>query len=225
MKRSLLTALVFLAVFTSLYGQDEGRFALGFRGGIQIGVSSSHDDYNNFLSANNSKEDVSPNPNLALYGVYGFSDYIGLQTELNFMIDQGKMASRKDDSSATIEMTYSTLDIPILLRINFLSGDARFGILAGPYLTFPLGQASSKFEAYTGVSDSDDDISTPIFGFTAGLFYSNSFMPKGRWIVDLRYLQDFGYSTIKKYGPWGSSDFGFMMRQGIIISVGLDFTL
>ena len=215
MKKTVISALMFFMALTVVHAQTTGKFDVGFRFGAQIGMHKTDSDFDHWLKINNLTKESLPNVNMALFGAYGFTNYIGLQTELNFKFGQG---IKGRDGSSWVDTTYSSLDIPLLLKINFLPSASRFGILAGPYFTAALGKANTK---YTGFSNDDEknDIDAPNFGFTAGLFYAHP-IGFGSAIVDIRYNTDFGQSTIKL-----PADFGFMQRRGIVISVGIGVSI
>jgi len=215
MKKIFLAALIIFIVFTSLYGQDTGKFSIGLRAGLLFPFHEEHNDYTAWIKANKMSSENLPNVNLAIYGVYGFTNYIGLQTEVNFMVAQGLKAVL---NNASIKMTYSSLDIPVLLRINFLPGIRRFGIIGGPYLTFPLGKVST---AYKGIRNPDEKnrLDAPLFGFTAGLFGGFGFN-NTRISITVRYNNDFG-TSVEKRNP----DFGFMNRRGILIGFGVEIPI
>ena len=222
MKKFLLTAAVFLFAFTALYSQDTGKFAAGARFGVQFGIHAMQDDYNNFIKNDfepSLKSQMLPNVVLTLLGTYGFSNQIGLQAEFNFNIKQGREAT---SGSNSVTMTYSSLDIPILLKVNFLNSENRFGVLAGPYITVPLGNLSTKYSGIVDgygkdVKDENNTIDTPNLGFAVGLY--GSFMKY--FLVDLRYITDFG--IVKGDYGYGGHD-KFMRRQGIVLSIGGQYT-
>ena len=222
MKKFLMTALVLLIVFPSLYGQDAGKFAIGARGGLNVVVGKTSSDFKIPIKNNDSKEAGMPGGDLVISGTYGFTNNIALQTELNFMLGQGRAGRRKDNPSTYFKISYSTLDIPFLLKVNFLPTQARFGVLGGPLFTFPLGEASTKFSgAYTN-SDFKNKIDAPNFGFTFGLFIGHS-IQKLRWLIDLRYVQDFGNTTVKKWFD-DNNDLKYLQRRAIVFTVGAEYT-
>lgn len=221
MKKFFATGLIFLFVFVSLYSQDAGKISLGARGGLQIGIGKIQDDFKEQLRFNECKDEAWPSGNLVLYGAFGITNKIGLQTELNFMINQGKVGRLESNPSYYIKVTYTSLDIPVLLKVNFLDSQARFGILGGPNFTFPLGKASTKYEGFIN-TDTKHDYDAPNLGFVVGLYGGPAFM-KGRWVIDVRYVQDSGISTIKKW--LNGIDIEFMHRRAIAITLGLEFFL
>jgi hypothetical protein len=136
------------------------------------------------------------------YGGYYFNNHFGLQAELNFMFNQSiryeytdNVSSSQPDAKQTY--AYSSLDIPLLIKYEFLYKPGVFGILAGPYLSLPLGDFTSKIEVE--VSSSDPSIAEfkpdgAVLGVTAGLFGGYTVGP-GRIIGDLRFLMDFSPLT------------------------------
>ena len=229
-----MTALVLLIAFTSLYAQDAGKFAFGARAGLQLGIGKTQDDFKTLIKNFDTGMNVEAWPcgNLVLYGIYGFTNYIGLQTELNFTIGQGRLCRDTSITTDYMKISYSSLDIPLLLKINFSKTQSRYGILGGPYFTLALGQASITYEGYTNPNEKTA-IDAPNAGFTAGLYYSGSPFRNLRWGVDVRYIQDFGYSTLKKmtvvdavtHNPAAISNLGFMNRRGIVFTVGVEYSL
>ncbi|MCL2319567.1 MAG: PorT family protein [Treponema sp.] len=230
MKKILMVLVVVLMTFSALYGQDAGKWAVGGRFGAQIGVHKAENDYLNFLdnlSANLVVQDGSrfkkesiPNVSLVFFGTYGFTDTIGVQAEFNFMFGEGLIGRHSSITNSRVAMTYSSLDIPLLLKINFLPSQNRFGILLGPYFTASLGQVKTRYTDITDNSGKDipetkNPIEAPHFGFAIGLF-GGPRLEFGRAIIDLRYIMDFGASKI--------DGAGFMQRRGIVVTVGLDYT-
>ena len=224
MKKFLLIVPVLCMALSVLYSQDAGKFAAGVRVGAQIGFPKTQDDFENEIKSPENKplgleDGVLPNPNIVLFGAYGFTDNIGLQLELNFQIAQGVSAANGSDT-LKVEKTYSTLDVPLLLKINFLPGEHRFGIIGGPYFTTPLGKVKTKFTGFI-TSDFSSDIDAPNFGFVAGLFGGFGFPPFGRIVADVRYIQDFGVTKENRSDYPG---FAIMQRRGIVISLGIEYT-
>ena len=209
--------MIFFMSFAVLHGQVAGRGAIGLRGGFQIGIHEPHNHFKTWVGLDNLKSESKNNPNLVLYGAFGFSNYIGIQTELNFMFSQGVRGAK---GGRSVEMFYTSLDMPLLLRINFLPSQTRFGILGGPLFTFPLGKINTKYEGFLN-HDEKGEIDAPNFGFAAGLFFGHP-IDFGFFMLDFRYLMDFGQSFEKHSGNF---DFGVMQRRGIVIGLGVEFTI
>ena len=96
------------------------------------------------------------------------------------------------------EFTYTSIDIPVLLRYNFFHGF--FGLLIGPHISIPL------------MGDYVDDIQVT-FGITAGV---QGFFPLGAGFLvgDVRFIADF--NEIVDGSDWH--------RQALVISVGYEWS-
>jgi len=219
MKKQLIIGLLSVLVLSAVHGQQAGKISLGFCAGIQFGMHETQDGIKNWLRANSMSESSVPGFNLSIYGLYSFTDYIALQTELNVTLGVG--IKGKYDNSHWANATYACLDIPILLKVNFLkSREKRFGILGGPYFNTPLGQFNIKYQNYSN-SDEKYNIDTPILGMILGLYYAGSLEGIGV-IANLRYAGDFGKSMININKSTTTS---FIIRRGITFTVGMEFTL
>ena len=221
MKKFICASLIFLAVLSAIHGQNSKKVSLGGRFGMQIGIHKTHDDLTNWMKINNLEEEVRPNPALALMGSYNFTSHFGIQPELLFNFIQGPKAKHKTTETSYVDITYTSLDIPILLKVNFLPNEHRFGILAGPHVTFPLGKVKFDYNNFTNASEEKFDMNAGNFGFTAGLYGGYSF-DVGRIIMDVRYLNDF---TTSKAKIGNNVESGLMQRRGIIISLGIEFDI
>jgi len=134
------------------------------------------------------------------------------------MINQGIRG--RGNTTSWVDVVYSSLDIPLLLRVNFLQSVNRFGIIAGPYYTLPLGQVKTKYENISYSSDYQNDIEASGFGITAGLFFAR-YLGYGNFIGDFRYVGDFNES----YEVTSRLKTSYMKRRGITVTVGLEFLL
>ena len=216
MKKFILVVTIFLLGFASVYSQQAGKITLGLRGGVQIGIHEAGEDFKAWSTANHRTVEGLPAGNIVVYGGYNFTNYIGLQTELSFSLGQGLKS--KYDSDHWVNMTYSSLDIPLLFRVNFLpESEFHLGILGGPYFTTPLGKVSTKYKNYTS-SDQENDITTPNMGMAIGLVGGPNLGGIGNFYMDIRYITDFGESKEKLSNGY----FKFMTRRGIVISAGLE---
>jgi len=218
MKRLFITILFFIMVLSIAHSQNAGKFGLGLRMGVPFGLHEAQDHHKAWLKINKLEKKSMPGFLMAIHGLYGFNDYIGLQTELNFTIGLGIKGKRDEDHWA--DSTYSCLDIPVLLKINFINSQStRFGILAGPYFTTALGNSDTKYHNYTN-SDEEYDIKASHFGITGGLFFTKSFNILSL-IVDFRYLNDFEKSTLSVLKK---NDYEFMKRRALALTVGIEYT-
>jgi hypothetical protein len=147
------------------------------------------------------------------YGAYYFTEQLAVQAELNFMINQSKEWSGEYrwGESAWCVATYSSLDIPILFKYEFLNDPVILGLLAGPHLSFTLG----KVDLTMGYSSEELEADGIQAGLTIGLFGGIPLGP-GWLIGDLRFLTDFSPLTVKDYG------YEVIRRMGINLTVGYE---
>jgi len=211
MRKLLVVVLVLWTTAAALFAQDAGEFTIGARGGMLFGfhkVGSDLRDYINYNFRENPTEESLFNPNVAAYGNYAVTDRIAIQGELNFMINQGMKFSAYGNS---VEGTGTSLDIPVLVKYTFLTDPARIGILAGPYISIPLGKF--KTSGYLSTEDEPDGFA---FGITAGLFAGYPIGP-GRLVGDLRFIYDFSAMKIEH-------DYEVMERRGLALTAGYEIS-
>jgi hypothetical protein len=155
---------------------------------------------------------------LSPYGGYYFTDKLAVQGEFNFMIGQ-KKTWKPSDARYSPKRTgkYSSLDIPVLIRFDFINKPALFGALAGPYLSFPLGDVELS-QAGNRTYDADAK------GITAGIalgVYGGYPIGPGRIIGDIRFIIDFNPLKAKNYGE----TIEVIKRRGLNITAGYEISL
>jgi hypothetical protein len=227
MKKILIVTLVFLMAVTSIHAQQAGQFSLGGRVGLGAGLN----DPLNFEAYARQEfypdlDSVSHKPclqfNIVLYGNYAFSNMLSIQTELNFMLYQGydlSLSFTGNERSREAEVSYNSLDIPLLVKINFFHDPSRFGILAGPHVSIPLGRAEF-YREYHGEKEDKFSIDTfATYGLTAGLFGGYQVGP-GRIVGDLRFIFDFSAVETIVAG----TTYKFMERKAITMSLGYEIS-
>jgi hypothetical protein len=157
---------------------------------------------------------------LSPYGGYYVTDKIAVQTEFNFMFGQKKTWKLTSPGytiqDGEIEGKYSSLDIPLLLRFDFINQPALFGIVAGPQISIPLGDIETT---YFGESEKIDADGVNI-GIAVGLYGGYPLGP-GRFIGDVRFIMDFNPVKAKSEGE----TLELIKRRGINITVGYEFLL
>jgi len=223
-------ALVFFAVGSAyVHGQASnsanhaGQFSAGGRLGGALGFSESFPDMENLLrplfSDPNANISIDPelNFNVALYVNYAITNRISIQTELNVMISQGYelIAPRQGLGSDSFDVNYSSLDIPLLLRFNFLRYQGIFGAMAGPHISIPIGRLEiydNRAESYIDELNIDSSLA---LGVTAGLFAGLQAGP-GRVVGDLRFIFDF--NSLQAEGV------EFSRRRALALSVGYEIS-
>ncbi|MCL2480202.1 MAG: PorT family protein [Spirochaetaceae bacterium] len=229
MKKRLVVIFVLLMVVTGLFAQQAGQFSVGSRLGPSFGFNNSGDFVDllkltliaedpflaNMISISNERL---TNFNFVLYGAYTIIDNLSLQAELNFMINQGYKieTTMLGLSLGSTKITYSSLDIPILLKYTFVNNPALFGILAGPHISIPLGKA--KISGF-GMSEKFNIENFATFGLTAGIFGGYQIGP-GRILADLRFVFDFNALEEKEE----VITIEFMKRRALSLTAGYEIS-
>jgi len=211
--------MILMAGAAALSAQQAGQWTAGARLGAAFGFNDSMDMGNDFDEPGHFVSDeMLVNFNIAVYGAYAFTDRISVQAELNFMINQGytKRVVYEDVVERLTEVTYSSVDIPILLRFNFLNSPSAFGILAGPHISIPLGRAQIIID---GTIEQVEIDSSATFGITAGLFGGVRLGP-GRIMGDLRFIFDFNSSEERQM----EESLAFMRRRALLFTLGYEIS-
>jgi len=199
--------------------RQDGPWTLGGRLGMAFGFNSSSDlgsaARDAMAGLGSATDKMKINFNFAVYGNYSFTDRLAIQIELNGMINQGyKLELSAGGVSETVDISYSSLDIPILLKYNFIRNLWLLGIQAGPHISIPVGKTDLSAPDQSG----SIDISTAAtFGLTAGLFGGYTVGP-GRIIGDLRFIFDFN----KVEGEQNGVKQAFILRRALLLTVGYE---
>ena len=231
-KTVFVLLLVVMLGTTSIFGQQAGRFSIGGRAGLGLGFHGSGQMEGIFrgelidagLPATiNIEKKMLPNVNLAIFGAYTFHNRFAIQTELNFNINQGyKLEAYYQGQTIEAKAYYSSLDIPILLKVNIIDRPLVFGALAGPHFSFPLGDAAVDISVPgSPVEKWKEDIDNITIGLTAGIFAGYPLGP-GRIIGDLRFAFDF--NKLKVIERETRMKFDGMHRRGLVFSVGYEYS-
>ena len=156
MKRASITAVVLLVLLSGfsvqqLHAQYPGQLMLGIRAGGVFGLSNP----GNFgeviqpairgalSSSHGPLEGTFENLDAAIYGNYSITELISVQIELS-MRTQGYVLRffTGTEQLRTVDVKYSSFDLPLLARFNFQAPMMNFGFLLGPVISFPLGELS-----------------------------------------------------------------------------------
>jgi len=216
MKKLLAIVLTLLVGISAVSAQE---FTLGVRLGAVFGFYSSSNEW-----FGDYDEKPKFNFNFAFYGAYALTDRLSLQAELNFMINQGIKYSFSDewfdDEFNELSFTYSSFDIPILLKFAVAKEPVLIGFLAGPHLSFPLGKLmlSGDLEG-SNVIYSQFNIEEITFGLTTGIFAGFPVGP-GRITGDLRFLFDFKPVKGNIYGDIEN----MFTRRGLAFTAGYEIS-
>jgi hypothetical protein len=120
--------------------------------------------------------------------------------------------------------SYTSLDIPVLVRYEFFEFPVSLSVLGGPYLAFGLGKFKAELSGFPAggpiVDDSaEGDIDGIRFGITVGLAAGYKLGP-GSIVADLRFLTDFAPVEV----DYGTTEKVFT-RRGINLTVGYEMKL
>ena len=204
--------------YVDSYGLNFGFRAGAFFGFHDISRNLDSDIYNSLT-----------NFNFALYRIFPLSGSLFFQSELNFMIIQGiegKGSVYTGTSGMYVnvsnKISYSSIDIPLLLKYCFLGGPEQLGFLGGLHLSLTPGAIDAEginlasAEYSQGKWSYDSNIAT--FGFTAGLFAG---IPAGqrRLTGDIRLIYDVNDLTIKE----GGNTLRILKRRGLAVTAGFEF--
>ena len=215
MKRMLIITLALTMAAAALHAQPSGTHTIGARGGIAAGFNSLNDDFgwgDDYYSA--------PNFNFGLYYAYAIIRNVAIQAELNVHTNQRLNANNNfrdpESSQSTLELanfTYSSLDIPILLRLSTPRG--RLGFLVGPHISIPLGSLSVSNHLHgvprRNFTQDIDNFAT--FGFTVGGMGSFPIGPI-RLVTDARFVVDINGVQV--------NNTTVMNRRAFVVSLGLE---
>ncbi|MDR2767700.1 MAG: PorT family protein [Treponema sp.] len=222
MKRFLLAAAV-LAV-TTLTVSAQTRWTVGGRLGPGFAFNKLEGDYkdsveNEFSTTGLSFDDSS---NwvfaAAVYGGYTIFPKFSIQAELGLMINNGMTVDTSYPGYGKVmkvKASFTSLEIPVLARYDFLDGPFTLGVLAGPYVSIPLGKLKAERTVYVGTGSGKEDYSINTrLGITAGVAAGYKVGP-GSIVADLRFLNDF---SPVKLGDGSKID--LFTRRGINLTLG-----
>ncbi|MDR2020308.1 MAG: PorT family protein [Treponema sp.] len=225
MKRLCAVLVVLVMVSAAVYAA--GPFfgaklgvGIGFHGNgkyMEDGINAAKDEISQLGISLSVDEKSGAAFALSPYVGYYFTDKAAVQTEFNFMFGQKKTWKLSGDGFSTeITGKYSSLDIPLLIRFDFINKPALFGILAGPAVSIPLGDIELSAAGYNSSVNSDG----VTVGIAAGIYGGYPIGP-GRIIGDVRFIMDFNALKAKESGE----TIELIKRRGINITAGYEILL
>jgi hypothetical protein len=170
--------------------------------------------------------------NAVLYGAFHFNEVWTVQSELNFMMNNGIKISGHGN---LITIDYTTLDIPLLVRWNFMQSPVVAGVIIGPYVSLPVGALNLKVDDRGG---SGLDLKGWTLGATGGFALGYKIGP-GSLITDLRFIHDIdlrflndrnknlNFETIRVRDDFGDGvqDANICVRRSLNITIGYELYL
>ena len=202
------------------------RFSIGLRGGVSMGFNKAHEDMVGTGTKPAEKTPLAFVPTLAAF--YRFTDTLKVQLELSFCRDTGiDVLGLYDDSTGRlldIHLSYSTLDIPVMLSWSFIRRPVEVSALIGAYISLPLTAANISYsiEGYGDLKGSVD-MDGFTFGAVAGFDVGFDLGP-GRLVLDASVFYD-AVPSKAKGELLGDEPQGVMHRRGFVASAGYMFGL
>jgi len=120
----------------------------------------------------------------------------------------------------TVRIEYPTIDIPLLLRWNFIQAPVVVGVTIGPYVSFPAGKLNLAVDSMGSALD----MSGYTFGVTGGFALGCNLGP-GHLTADIRYLNDFNSLCVREDFGEGVRDANILVRRSINVTAGYEFSL
>jgi hypothetical protein len=155
--------------------------------------------------------------NGTLYGAVRFNDVWAVQTELNFMLNNGMEISGQ---GSVVRIDYATIDIPLLVRWHFIQSPVTAGLVLGPYISLPAGRLNLSVDGKGAALDMNGYTLGIAFGFVLG--YK---LGPGSLVADVRYLNDFRSLSVREDFGEGMQDANICIRRSINITAGYEFSL
>ena len=234
--KKILTLFLLLFSITVIHAQND-RWTIGVRGGVVFGIHKTaeflKDVYNDpGINVVLVSEKSLINFVASVYGAINLTNWLAIQLELDFMINQGIETKHKQVTppwETEDTMINTSLDIPILLRFAFLEKPL-FGLDLGPYLSIPLG----KFKAHNITTSSitppgnsektlEHDIIGLNYGITFGVFFGYPLGP-GRLIGNVRYYFDFFPLKGRRVTATENEIIEGTLRRGILVTAGYEIS-
>ncbi|MDR1232621.1 MAG: outer membrane beta-barrel protein [Spirochaetaceae bacterium] len=210
-----------------LGGRMNGIGTTHFMAGIRLGagfeINTAHEDWvgNDYPP----KEESNTAFNITLYGAFRFNDVWSLQAEMDIMLNNGMEVSGQGDDMG---IEYATIDIPLLVRWNFIQSPVMAGLLVGPYISLPVGKLNQSWpDDDQGTAEDDRGSALTMNGYTLGIAFGFALGCKlgpGNLAADVRYINDFRSLYVNEPSE-GIYDQNICIRRSINITVGYEFSL
>jgi hypothetical protein len=210
--KKCLFLLLLLSVALSSYAQDK-RFFVGGGLGVDIGFGNISNDFEDaFEWYYASTLDKSNIPAFALNMFVGsrINDILSVQTGLDFYFNECVRLEFKG-YTGSIDTTYSFVNIPILLRLEF---NNNWGFIAGPYISLPLGKAEEKITGISGSSKFEQDV---VAGLEGSVFKVFKITDEHGIMISAKLYHDLAY-RIKV------ADEDYITHGGLTLKAGYQFS-
>lgn len=200
---------------------------IGLRFGSSIEFNKAHEDMIGTGGVRPAeKSPVGFVPTLSAF--YRLNESFKVQAELSYFVNNGlSIIGFYDDYTGyilDIDISYSTLDIPVMLAFNFIQKPVSVDAFAGVYASIPVSTANISYgiEGY-GTLNGAVNVVGASFGVLGG-FDVGMRMGPGNLLLDARFIYDFKPSKAKG-DILGTTEQGLIYRKGIVVSAGYMFEL
>jgi hypothetical protein len=191
------------------------HFLIGARLGAGFEINTADEDM--VGSGYSPKEKSNTAFNAALYGAFRFNDVWSIQPELNLMLNNGMEISGQ---GYTVNIDYTTIDIPLLVRWNFIQSPVVAGSVIGPYISLPAGKLNLSVDNKGAALD----MNGYSFGVTGGFTLGYKLGP-GYITGDVRFMHDFASLIVQEDFGEGLQDAKICIRRSINVTAGYEFSL
>jgi len=191
------------------------RFSVGLRLGPGFEINTADEDMVGTGFTPNEKSNIAFAA--ALCGAFKINHAWSIQPELIVMLNNGIEISGQ---GYIVNIQYPTLDIPLLVRWNFIQAPVLASILLGPYLSLPIG----KLNLTVDNKGSALDMNGHSFGITGGFSFGYR-LGTGHILMDLRYLNDFSSLFVRNDFGEGIQNAKILIRRSINMTFGYEFSL
>jgi hypothetical protein len=176
---------------------DDPSVAFGIRGGLNL--AKFHGDDASF-------DEVEPKNRTGFCG----GAFVAIPLGQRFLIQPEALYAQKgaryEEAGEKLTLKFDYLEVPLLFKVRFGSGNAKPGIFAGPAVAFKI---KSRLES-DGEGEDAEDVKSTDFGIVAGLGLDLA-AGGGSFVIDARYtwglttLDDSSDASDVKNGVWSFS--------------------
>lgn len=191
------------------------HFMIGTRLGVGFEINTADEDMVGTGYSPKEKSNIAFNA--TLIGAFRFNDMWSIQPEINFMLNNGMEISGHGN---TVKIDYTTIDIPLLLRWNFIQSPIVTGIMVGPYISIPLGKLNLSIDNRGSALDT----AGYTFGITGGFVIGVKAGP-GHFVLDMRYLNDFKSLYVYEDFGEGLQEANICIRRSVNVTIGYELSL
>ena len=231
MIKKILPLFLLLSALTAVHAQEDSRWTIGVKGGVMFGIHKLVGPFIEVLKQGYiANEESFKNFSAAAYVDMRIFNKLSGQLEVNFILNQGNTITAPGGGIGltTYEFTYSSLDIPLLIRYDFFEKPL-LGLEAGPYLSIHLGKLKSSNitpgNPYPHNKEEVDyiDINGLTYGFAVGTVFGYPLGP-GKLFGNVRFIIDFNPVKVNLKPLGGSASNELLNRRGLFLMLGYEYS-